>query len=82
LAVPSKHLLSDTGEVLRVVEVLVVETLQSVSNDLGTVVAQAITQAIKLVYKVLGGSDSEILISVAVCCHLLLSNWLNKTTLV
>jgi len=60
----------------------VIEALQSVSNDFGTVVAQAITQAIKLVHKVLGGSDSEILISVGVCGHLLLSNWLNKTTLV
>jgi hypothetical protein len=65
----SEHLFSDTGEVLRVVEMLVIETLQSVSNDFGTVVAQAITQAIKLVHKFLGGSNSEILIAVAVCGH-------------
>jgi len=54
--------------------VLVIEALQSVSNDLGTVVAQAITQAIELVYKVLGRSDSEILVTVGVYGHLLLSN--------
>ena len=53
---------------------LVVKALQNVPDDLGTVVSQAITQAIKLVHKVLGGSDSEILITVAVCGHLLLSN--------
>ena len=52
----------------------VVEVLQSVSNDLGTVVAQAVTQAIELGYKVLRRSDSKILVTLVVCDHLLLSN--------
>ncbi len=61
---------------------LVVEALQSVSNDLGSVVAQAVTQAIELTYKVLCGPDPQNLVTTGSCSHELLSYWINKTTLV
>lgn len=61
---------------------LVVKALQNVPDDLGTVVSQAITQSIELIDEVLCGSDSQHLVTVGSCCHVLPSWWINKTTLV
>jgi hypothetical protein len=54
----SEHFLSSSLEIFRVVVVLVEEFLQAVAYDLWAVVAQPITQPIKLVDEVISCADS------------------------
>lgn len=76
-----EQLLSGSLKILRVVEMLIKKSLQTVTNHFASVVAQTITKTVKFIDELDAGTHSQNLITVAFQITSTLFD-INKTTLV